>query len=72
MNWGDIFVRAGKTAAQSFLATIPAAAVVEGDWSKVLPVVVAALAAGFSVIQNAVSQYSNSHKVVDQGDQRGE
>ncbi len=72
MDWGDIFIRAGKTALQSFLGTIPAAAVVEGDWAKVLPVVVAAFAAGFSVIQNAVKQYSDSRKVVDQGDQRGE
>lgn len=72
MDWEDIFVRAGKTALQSFLGTLPAAAIVEGDWAKVLPVAVGAFAAGFSVVQNAAKQYKDNRKVVDQGDQEGE
>jgi len=72
MDWGDIFVRASKTAFQTFMATLPTAAIVDGDWAKVLPVVFGPLGAGVSVIQNATIQYLASRKVVDQGDQRGE
>ena len=54
-RWKDILIRAGKTAAQSFLAAIPiTAATIEGGKAVWRSAIIAALAAGISAGMNTI------------------
>lgn len=64
MDWKDIAVRAFKTAVQVAIATVPVSAYFDKDWTLVATGVLAGVAAGISVVQNAVKQYRDSKKVV--------
>mgnify|MGYP000881373857 CR=1 FL=1 len=57
MDWGDITQRAVSTALQTFVATVPVAAVSQGQWALLIPPLCGALAAGLSVAQNMMLQY---------------
>lgn len=60
MDWKNIGIRALKTAVQSFLAVATAQVIVAGDINALRGAAVAALAAGFSVIHNALLAWSSS------------
>lgn len=70
MNWKDVFVRAAKTAVQAFLGVATVAAVVAAFGPNGVDVSalealgvsagVAAAAAGWSVIQNAILSWTSS------------
>lgn len=62
MDWGDIAQRAISTALQTFIATVPIAAVSQKQWSLLIPPLCGAIAAGLSVAQNMVRQYRNKEK----------
>lgn len=60
MDWRSIGIRAAKTALQSFLAVATAQVIISQDVNALRGAAVAALAAGYSVIQNALLTWSQS------------
>lgn len=52
-DWKDIFVRAGKTLAQTFLATASVSLVMAGDVQALKSAAIGAVAAGIAVLWNA-------------------
>lgn len=58
IDWKDVFVRAGKTAVQSFIATATVGTFVALDRPQLQAAATAAIAAGISVIWNALAQWS--------------
>lgn len=56
----DVLSRAGKTAVQALTAQLTVAALVGGDYQATKAALVAAVAAGISVIWNAAIAWSNS------------
>lgn len=60
MDWKSVGIRAAKTALQSFLAVATAQVIVAGDINALRGAAVAALAAGYSVIQNAILTWTQS------------
>ena len=54
-KWKDIAIRAGKTALQAFLGSIPVtASTLEGGRAVWAPIVISAAAAGISAAMNVV------------------
>ena len=60
LDYKDIGIRALKTAIQTFLSVATVNAVVSGDVTGLQTAGVAALAAGISVVWNAVLQWSST------------
>lgn len=60
MNWKDIGVRAAKTFVQALFGAVTVAAVLGGDAAAIKAGVIAALAAGLSVLWNAALEWSRT------------
>ena len=60
MNWKDIVERTAKTLVEVFLGAFTVNQLVAGDIAAAKVAAVAAVAAGFSVIWNAILQWSAS------------
>lgn len=60
MDWKDIGVRAAKTFVQTLVATVSVVVVLGGDVATIKAGVIAASAAGLSVVWNALLQWSQT------------
>lgn len=58
IDWKDVIIRAAKTAVQTFMATASLGAFVAIDQPQIQAAGTAAIAAGISVVWNALAQWA--------------